>query len=251
MLRILSKAGAVSSAWMVLVAGFSLGVGTFSVTASQPQNPSDTCIASAQEAAIQTGVPLSVLLAITLTETGRKKAGAFSPWPWTVNMQGAGKWLKSRAEAIKFAKDGFDRGARSFDVGCFQLNYKWHGAAFRSIEHMFEPAANANYAARYLAELFQEKGNWDAAAGAYHSRTPIYANRYKKRFHRIRARLDADSGQDTTTTALATRMPLKTRVNTFPLLANLYAGRSTGSLVPLSGSAPAQGLIVHTSEKLF
>ena len=33
----------------------------------------------------------------------------------------------------------FVDGQPSFDVGCFQLNYKWHGEHFASIDQMFEP----------------------------------------------------------------------------------------------------------------
>ncbi|MFV0512281.1 MAG: transglycosylase SLT domain-containing protein [Jhaorihella sp.] len=144
---------------------------------------------AASGAARKHGVPLDVLRAISRTETGRSGAGGLQPWPWTVNMEGTGRWFASRDEARAHVFRHFKRGARSFDVGCFQINYKWHGAAFRSIDDMFDPERNADYAASFLKRLHAELGTWANAAGAYHSRTPKHANRYSSRFERIRATL--------------------------------------------------------------
>ncbi|MEZ5715418.1 MAG: transglycosylase SLT domain-containing protein [Paracoccaceae bacterium] len=162
--------------------------------------PEQVCDHVAQVASQQTGVPLSVLQAITRTETGRKKGGRFTPWPWTVNMEGKGVWFDTLDEARSYVFREFKRGARSFDVGCFQLNYKWHHQGFTSIDQMFDPQANALYAAEFLKDLYAEKGNWSDAAGAYHSRTPKYANRYKAIFEKHRRRA---GGSETIQTAAA------------------------------------------------
>lgn len=150
---------------------------------------SQLCYQAIARNAKRMNVPVDVMLAISLTETGRKLDGQTRPWPWTVNMQGTGKWFETRGEALAYVKAHFARGARSFDVGCFQINYKWHHQHFRSIEDMFDPNINAAYAAKFLSDLFREKGSWSLAAGAFHSRTPEYANRYRKRFDRYRARI--------------------------------------------------------------
>lgn len=150
------------------------------------------CEAASFAAAQEMGIPPDVMLAITLTETGRRRGGRLRPWPWTVNMEGAGHWFETPAEALEYSTTRYDQGARSFDVGCFQLNYRWHGMHFASIEAMFDPMTNARYAARFLSDLYAEKGSWSAAAGAYHSRTPSYANRYSARFDDIRARLGGE-----------------------------------------------------------
>lgn len=155
------------------------------------------CDTVALDAAQQTGVPPHVLRAISLTETGRRQQGGFRPWPWTVNMEGAGHWFDTADDARAFVFREFKRGARSFDVGCFQINYKWHGDAFASLDQMFDPAANALYAARLLRSLYEETGSWPAAAGAYHSRTPELADRYKARFERILASLGGAGAADT------------------------------------------------------
>lgn len=130
----------------------------------------------------ESGVPVDVLFAISRTETGRTIDGIFQSWPWTVNMEGRGKWFQSQKEAVDYVKRHKRRGAKSFDIGCFQINYRWHGESFTSISEMFDPIANARYAAKFLDSLHEEFGNWTDAAGAYHSRTPQYSRRYKRRF---------------------------------------------------------------------
>ena len=193
------------------------------------------CDRAAQSAATKTGVPLSVLLAITRTETGRTKGGATTPWPWTVNMEGKGVWFDTEDQARSYVFRHFKKGARSFDVGCFQINYKWHGSAFDSIDAMFDPNENATYAARFLKSLHSELGDWSKAAGAYHSRTPKYANRYKARFDRIHNGLTTSKTMAPSTivaAAVAPKPPAQN--NAFPLLQSGSIAANLGSLVPLN-----------------
>ena len=68
-----------------------------------------------------------------------------------------------------------------------QINYRWHGHAFPSIEDMFDPEWTATYAAQFLRTLYEERGNWAAAAGAYHSLTPELAQKYSARFRTLLA----------------------------------------------------------------
>jgi len=200
------------------------------------------CERAAEQAAARTGVPLSVLKAISLTETGRNRGGKMRPWPWTVNMEGAGHWFDTEDAARSFVYGHFKRGARSFDVGCFQINYKWHGEHFASIDEMFDPLANALYAARFLKTLHAEKGDWAAAAGAYHSRSPEFADKYAARFDRFRAGLrheDLDGVPEIPDIVLAAAAPFRPvvpRVNTFPLL-RAGSGAGLGSLVPVANGA--------------
>lgn len=208
------------------------------------------CERAAQTASRESGVPLNVLRAISLTETGRAIAGSTRPWPWTVNMEGAGHWFDAPDEVLDYVRKEHARGARSFDLGCFQINYRWHGQAFRSFEHMLDPVENARYAARFLTELYGEFGDWTKAAGAYHSRTPKFARRYEARFDRFMARL-TDQPPPTqrirpeTEPALA-RQPaiLEPRLNHFPLLRTTSGTRGPGSLVPLS-STPELGRLIE------
>lgn len=200
------------------------------------------CHSVATTAGRESGVPIDVLRAISLTETGRTSHGKFEPWPWTVNMEGVGKWFASIGEAQNYVLEHFNRGARSFDVGCFQINYKWHGQAFSSVEDMFDPLTNARYAASFLRELYDEFGDWSRAAGAYHSRTPALANKYSIRFDRIRSRLSdwAPPSNTDTDLAVATNSDPKSsqRKNNFPLLVSTQMANGP-SLVPLKSSRGA------------
>lgn len=199
------------------------------------------CDRAARVAAASRNVPYDVLQAISRVETGRTAEGQLEPWPWTVNMEGTGKWFASEDEARAYVFRHFKRGARSFDVGCFQVNYKWHGAAFRSIDDMFDPVMNADYAAKFLLELYGEFGNWSAAAGAYHSRTQSHARTYAARFDEIRA---ATAGQQQIP-VVAEHASVRGLPTVFasgaptPLISGGTA--SLGSLVPISGVAGPTG----------
>lgn len=194
--------------------------------AKAAQTPPSLCTTAAQTAADQTGVPLPVLLAITLTETGRKTDGGLQPWPWAINQAGKGHWFSTPDEAVQFAEVQLDLGLRNFDVGCFQVNHRWHSKSFTSTTDMFDPTSNALYAARFLADLYAEHGDWSLSAAAYHSRTPEYADKYRAKFESILAGL-------TDQPTLDYFEPAPTpRVNRFPLLQAGLRG-STASLVPL------------------
>jgi len=195
------------------------------------------CETAAERASIESGVPLSVLRAISLNETGRKRNGDMVPWPWTVNMEGKGKWFDDQDQARAYVYKHYKTGARSFDVGCFQINFKWHGQEFSSIEEMFDPLANARYAAKFLKQLFEEMGDWNAAAGAYHSRTKKYADRYKKRFATYRAGLEDLPIVQATASPSNQPRPDPPLANQYPLLQGRIGGSTLGSLVPLAPGA--------------
>ena len=243
MKRIFSCRGLVAATAVVLNLFFNIGPVGAALTEA---DPSAICEQAAIAASQAEGVPLSVLTAISLNETGRKRGGAFRPWPWTVNMEGKGEWFETNDQALQFATEAFNRGARSFDVGCFQINYKWHGQHFASIKEMFDPLTNALYAARLLKELYAEKGSWELAAGAYHSRTPKFAERYAARFARFRNGLIGGGGDDIPEIpdivlaangggAAPYTLSGTAQINTYPLL-QPGNGASLGSLVPIGNS---------------
>ena len=202
-------------------------------TGSERSAAPDLCVRAAEYAARKTGVPLQLLLALTLTETGRRRNGALQPWPWALNQGGEGYWFPTRDEALAFLSDAVNKGVGNIDVGCFQLNYRWHGAAFASLEKMMDPRANALYAARLVAGHAAEQGDWVAAAGAYHSATPDKAKTSLARFSPIYAALGSGVAPD-----LPDEVPDEPRVNRFPLL---MAGQTAaaGSLVPLADAGQA------------
>lgn len=195
------------------------------------EDPSGLCLDAAAKAAARTGVPYDVLLAITTVETGRNNR----PWPWTVNFGGEGKWFDTAAEAEASAVDAVGQGATNLDLGCFQLNYRWHGEAFASITDMLDPEENATYAAEFLARHFAQTGDWALAAASYHSATPEYAESYKAKFE---AAFAGDTGGSAD---LSVEPVASLRENRFPLLVAGTSG-SRGSLVPVgSGRRPLIG----------
>jgi len=208
-------------------------------------DPAGLCDTAAAEAAAATGVPVLVLQAIALTESGLRRGDRMRPWPWTTNVEGQGRWFDSRAAAAAHVRDQIALGHNGIDIGCFQINHRWHGEAFASPEAMLDPGANALYAARFLAGLHAEFGSWEAAAGAYHSRTPAHAERYTERFRAHLAALQSapePAGARTDVAAASTRA---LRPSGYPLL-QAGAPAAPGSVVPLGA---ARGSLIATGAR--
>ena len=211
------------------------------------------CESAARRAAAETGVPLAVLLAVALSESGRKAGARFAPWPWVLNVEGQGAFFDTRAAALAAAQAAISSGRDSTDLGCFQINFRWHGDGFASLADMIDPDRNAAYAARFLRDLYAESGDWIVAAGHYHSRTPVHADRYRKVVQRHLAALGAGPlpapGPLRDAAPMLTQAGTPLRENRFQLLQGGGAPVSMGSLVPdnpglggLFGDRPARGL---------
>ena len=135
-------------------------------------------------AEMRRGIPAGLLQAIGIVESGRRDraTGKSEPWPWTINADGEPHIFDSKQQAVEWVRQAQGRGVQSIDVGCAQVNLMYHPTAFASVEQAFDPAANADYAARFLRELWEGSagGNWMTAAGQYHSQTPELANAYRE-----------------------------------------------------------------------
>lgn len=177
---------------LLLAAAFCCAASVVAATVAQPTREAlaARCEAAALIAARAEGVPERLMRAVALAETGRRLDGAFRPWPWTVNMEGEGRWFDDPDSLLDWVRVRQRQGARSFDLGCFQVNHRWHGDEFDGLEHMLDPESNALYAARFLRELHAETGSWETAAGHYHSRTPALAERYRSRVMALMDRLE-------------------------------------------------------------
>jgi Transglycosylase SLT domain len=128
------------------------------------------CLTAIIEAQARYGIPDNLLLAIGIQEAGRRKEN-LTVWPWAVNVDGKGMFFRSRTEAVDRVRALQASGKQSIDVGCMQVNLKWHGDGFASVEQAFDPATNVDYAARFLLSLYRREGDWWKAAGVYHSKT--------------------------------------------------------------------------------
>jgi soluble lytic murein transglycosylase-like protein len=157
-------AGAVRRAAAAIVCLVALSV----AAAAQPPD----CEALAEQAALRLGIPPGLMRAVARVESGRSAGGTFRAWPWTLNQGGDGSFHDSRAAAAAALDGLLAQGVTNVDIGCMQLNWRWHGHAFPDASAMLDPGRNTAYAARFLASLFAETGDWTEAVARYHSRDP-------------------------------------------------------------------------------
>lgn len=142
------------------------------------------CSAAVSEAERRHQLPTGLLGSIAKAESGRPVTAMndIRPWPWTIDADGEGLFLDSKAAAVEWVSLQQLR-HKYIDVGCLQVDLAMHPRAFATLDQAFDPATNADYAARYLSELYhgEAAGNWDIAVGLYHSHTPILAAAYRDR----------------------------------------------------------------------
>lgn len=125
----------------------------------------DECVYHIREAEKRYNLPPYLLHAIALTESG--KGG--KPHPHAMNIMGKSYFGKSTGD-MESVVNRYGAGS-SIDVGCMQINLKYHAKRFRDWRSLLMPQYNAEYGALYLTELYREFGSWTKAVAAYHSRT--------------------------------------------------------------------------------
>lgn len=123
------------------------------------------CEAEILSAARLHGVPAGILHSVGLTETGRKG----SLHPYALNIEGRTVYAGSRAAAIAEFDRARAEGKQLIDLGCMQINFRYHGAEFASVSAMLDPHANVDYAARFLARLHARHETWTMAVARYHA----------------------------------------------------------------------------------
>ncbi|MBZ9848684.1 transglycosylase SLT domain-containing protein [Mesorhizobium sp. CA14] len=136
----------------------SFALGTVGATA----NP---CEPEILRAADRYGVPAGILYAVGLTETGKKG----SLQPNALNIEGKAVFPRSRTEALAAFENARREGKTLIDLGCMQINHRYHGAQFRSVEDMLDPHQNVDYAARFLVSLHARHMTWSMAVARYHA----------------------------------------------------------------------------------
>jgi len=134
-------------------------------------NAAGTCLEEAASAERRHGLPVGLLRAIGTVESGRWNAAARAvlPSPFAVNAAGQSRFFATAAGAASFVAERQRQGVRLIDVGCFQIDLFYHPAVFRRVEDAFDPAANAEYAAAFLARLHAATHDWPRAVASYHS----------------------------------------------------------------------------------
>jgi hypothetical protein len=131
-------------------------------------------------------MPRHILHSISIVESGRlnKNHKISLAWPWVIGIDGKGNFFDTYAEAAKFLRKAIATG-ENVDIGCHQVNWKYHGHNFKNPEELLHPKHNAAYAAYFLTQHFNETKNWEKAIAYYHSRTPELGGVYLKKVQSI------------------------------------------------------------------
>ena len=145
---------------IALAAAFISSLGIFGASAAS--NPCEPQIIRAAE---RYGVPVGILYAVGLTETGKKG----SLQPNALNIEGKAVFPRNRREAVAAFEAARANGDTLIDLGCMQINHHYHAEHFRSVEAMLDPRQNVDYAARFLAQLHARHETWSMAVARYHA----------------------------------------------------------------------------------
>ena len=120
-----------------------------------------------------TDIPKNLLLSIGKSESGRiLKSNKHVIWPWTVNHAGKSLFFDTKNQMKKYVLKYVKKQDYNLDVGCMQINLKWHKNNFKKISDMFAVEPNVSYAASFLLQLKNKHGSWDKAIKHYHSSDP-------------------------------------------------------------------------------
>jgi hypothetical protein len=198
--------------------------------AAPPDWPGGLCSAAITAAQARHAVPKGLLFAIGEVESGRIDPATrrITPWPWTVQAQNQGYYFATKEAAIQWVQAAQAKGVVSIDIGCMQVNLMYHPNAFKSLDEAFDPPHNADYAARFLVSLHASTGDWQQAAGLYHSETLALAIPYAQRVE------DALNGRPWGPSACASAAPIKPTI-----LGMLQQAWGATLTAPVAGPPPA------------
>lgn len=146
---------------LLSAAAVALAICTFEAKAQQAGG----CERQIQSAARKYGIPEGILYSVGLTETGRK--GSLSAN--AMNIEGKAYFPVSLQEALNLFAQAKASGAKLIDIGCMQINHHFHGENFASVQEMFDPTKNVEYAALFLKRLHDQHETWTMAVARYHA----------------------------------------------------------------------------------
>lgn len=125
-------------------------------------------------------LPNKLLTSISLVESGVIEGNTVNSWPWALNVNGKSKYFDNKKDTLSFLRKSLKKN-RNIDVGCMQINYKFHGHNFKNLDHILNPEENVKYAAEFLKKLFKRHKSWNEAISRYHSSEPSRKKRYLKK----------------------------------------------------------------------
>ena len=118
-------------------------------------------------------IPSGLLLAVIKTESNLNI--------FALNINGKAFFFDDKNSALKAINKAIASGIFSIDIGIAQINYKWHGENFTSLESMLSPELNIAYAAQLLSKLKITHGDWHKALRHYHSANSVHNQKYSRK----------------------------------------------------------------------
>ena len=120
-----------------------------------------------------TDIPENLLFSVGKAEAGRiLENNKHVIWPWTVNHAGKSLFFDTKKQMKKYVLKNVEKKDFNLDVGCMQINLKWHKNNFKKISDMLAVEPNVSYAASFLLQLKNKHGSWDKAIKHYQSSDP-------------------------------------------------------------------------------
>jgi soluble lytic murein transglycosylase-like protein len=126
-----------------------------------------------KEGEIKHSIPSGLLLALVKTESNLN--------PLALNIKGKAFFFEDKNSALSAINKAITSGIVSIDIGLAQINYKWHGENFTSVESMLSPELNIGYAAQLLSKLKITHRDWHKAVRHYHSANSTYNQKYSRK----------------------------------------------------------------------
>ena len=153
---------------------------TSGTASAKPLISDNICARAIDQAEAGRTLPRELLTAISRVESGRWNPDhrEVLAWPWTVTNGPDGQYFPTKQAAIEHVRKLQARGIRNIDVGCMQINLRYHPDAFENLETALDPFENARYAADFLSRLFIERRSWSEAVKRYHSANPKFNRPY-------------------------------------------------------------------------
>lgn len=142
-----------------------LAVSAAICSAASPAAAINVCEREMAGASAKHGVPLGVLYAVGLTESGNRG----SLQPYAMNIAGRSYFGTNAADVVARLGVARSNGIKLVDLGCMQINHHYHRAKFTSLEGMIDPRQNVEYATLFLKELKAREGSWTLAVARYHA----------------------------------------------------------------------------------
>ena len=146
----------------------------------------NNCEELAKQLSKNSDLPNGLLGSIARVESGRiNKNGVKRAWPWTLNLAGDSKFFDNKSQTLEYLNNAISEGKTNIDIGCMQINYRWHKNNFTTVEEMLDPKSNINYAIKFLNELFEKHNSWEDAVKHYHSATKSLNTKYYRKIARV------------------------------------------------------------------